>query len=208
MNKFAKNSATLLAAVIFICFLFFNQTVYAQEKTLKVLEAEGVIANADIGTDSCKIYLLTDDKKDLTFILTPGIDFLTKDEQKEYLDYRKTLPSKSFPTITDVGSRVRLKYIDKGSFYFVKYEVISAPKNLWITIIATVKDKSEAYKKKHEAYKQGFFPDVLASSDYPALKPGYYVVVAAVADNLFLALVNQRWLRAKGWPGAYSKKIR
>lgn len=208
MNKFEKNAAILLAVVIFICLLFLNRTVCAQEKTLKILEAEGVITNADIGTDSCKIYLLTDDKKDLTFVLTPGIDFLAQDEQKEYLDYRKTLPGKSFPTIVDVGSRVRLKYIDKGSFYFVKYEVISLPKNLWITIIATVKDKSEAYKKKHMAYKQGFFPDVLSSSDYPALKPGYYVVVAAVTDNLRLALENQKILRTKGWQDAYSKKIK
>lgn len=208
MNKLKKNETALLIAVIFICFLFFNQTVCAQEKTLKILEAEGVITNADIGADSCKIYLLTDDKKDLTFILTPGIDFLAKDEQKEYLYYRKTLSGKSFPTIIDVESRARVKYIDKGAFYFLKYEVMSAPKNLWITIIATVKDKSEAYKKKHEAYKQGFFPDVLISSDYPALKPGYYVVVAAVADNLSLALENQKRMRAKGWSGAYSKKIR
>ncbi|MFH1453530.1 MAG: hypothetical protein ABIH00_06090 [Armatimonadota bacterium] len=184
------------------------QAVPQNENKLNIGQIEGRIIKAVIGTDSCEVTLRTADKKTRIFSITPSLDFLTKEEQEQYFKERERLPGKEWPVIADMGSKIHLWYIGGGHNYIIKYKVLSAPEHMWFTIIASTKDQAVAQDKKWQAYRQGFFPDILLSSDYPALKPGYYIVVVSVADNKDQAVKNQKTAKEKGWTDAYSKKIR
>jgi len=179
-------------------------------KKLKVKNVEGKLIKALIGNDSCVIDIKTDRGNVITCSFRPNLDWMTKAQQSEYKNLLKTLPGKRWPTILDLNSYIRVWYAKSGnnSNFLLKYQVLRAPKKLWVTIIASKKDSSKAHTLKHKAYTKGFHPDVILSSNHSNLRPGYYVVIVGAFDSKDKAVLNTKKARKMGWKDAYIKRIR
>lgn len=202
-----KNNFLAVLLAFFISTCLMAGTALA-ENSLKIEKEEGKIVTMEVGTDSAEIFIITTEGGTKSFKITPSIDWMTKSEQEEYYKIMKELPGKSWPTIADTWSQVRVWYINKTYPFLLKYKVLSLPKELWFTIIASVKNIQDAQNIKLKAYKQGFYPDILKSEDFPALRSGYYIVVVGVFNNKQSAIECIELAKKNGWKDAYSKKVK
>lgn len=193
-------------AVIFT--IIFTGALFAASNSPLIKQAEGKFIKAEIGTDSCAVYIVDENGKNIFLKITPSTDWMSAREYKEYEKAKNTLPGKKWPTIADTASRVRAWYIDGAYKFLIKYEVLSAPKALWFVIAASASNEADAAAKKSQAHKQGYYPDIIKSSDFPKLKPGYYIIVLGAFENAPDAQKYALDAKYRGFKDAYAKQAR
>lgn len=200
---------TSISGLLLCLILMSTMITGAKADTFHVKKVQGKLVKMLIGNDSCVIEMETTDGSAINLRQVSNLDGWTMEQQKEYRRLIKDLPGKSWPTLTDLHSKAAAWYIDEGKTkILIKYKIISYPQELWITIISSQKDSSQAHSAKHKAYLQGFIPDVIFSSDYARLRPGYYIVIVGAFEKKPLALRSLQTAKGKGWKDAYIKRIR
>jgi predicted nucleic acid-binding Zn ribbon protein len=76
----------------------------------------------------------------------------------------------------------------------------------WTAILSSVRSESDARAAKARVASSGEPAGVLFSSDYPGLRPGYWVVYSGSFPTEPAAEAHARDLTGS-WPGAYAKRI-
>ncbi len=122
------------------------------------------------------------------------------------------------PSILDIGSQVEVTYFQ--DFYLLDYRVVARPRHLWIAIAASqpISDSKPSqfwnWKLRWEessGSEQGrpgtCWADTLNSSDYRALRPGYWILAAGGFTSLARAEACRRQAVALGHKDAYIRKL-
>ncbi len=76
----------------------------------------------------------------------------------------------------------------------------------WTAILSSVRSESDARAAKARVASSGEPAGVLFSSDFPGLRPGYWVVYSGSFPAESAAEAHARDLSGS-WPGAYAKRI-
>jgi hypothetical protein len=76
----------------------------------------------------------------------------------------------------------------------------------WTAILSSVRSESDARAAKARVASAGEDAGVLFSSDYPGLRPGFWVVYSGSFPSQAAAEAHARSLSGS-WPGAYAKRI-
>ncbi|MCD4784838.1 MAG: hypothetical protein K8T10_13565 [Candidatus Eremiobacteraeota bacterium] len=209
-KQFLFRKTYLFFLALLICLMFFSAKNIEAAGNLKTVKVKGEFLGGEIGSDSCQIYIKNTAGKIIRCQIIASLDWMTSRQRDEYRKLKRTLPGRSWPTLTDTHSTVKawcIKMSD-GSLFLVKYSVLSKPVPLWITIIASTKSRNRANSIKYKAYKSGFHPDIINSSNYSKLRSGYFVVITGAFDEQHKALSAAKKAQNKGWKDAYIKRIR
>lgn len=76
----------------------------------------------------------------------------------------------------------------------------------WTAILSSVRDEADARAAKSRVAASGEPAGVLRSSDFPDLRPGYWVVFSGRYDDRAEAIAQATRLRP-GFPGAYARRL-
>jgi hypothetical protein len=173
----------------------------------------GTMKELRAGTDSFELLLAGERGEAVTFTSGSGAFESLEPGEREDLKAlersspRGMWPGKTWPTAADLGSRVRIHFVKKYRI-FLSYEVVRKPESLWVCIVASVKTRNEAEEVRHRIAGQGFSSyDCLNSSDYPALKAGFFVVICGASPSPGGAEVLREQAWRKGCADAYVKKL-
>lgn len=172
---------------------------------VRVERYTGVLTKAEIGIDSSVIRVGS-----MTFSNGPG-DFegASPKDRAAYENAMKRLPGKFWPTYGDIGARVAVHYMRAhGANVLLKYQVLSRPAQTWFVIIASETQSNRASHIKMQTYDKGLAGEVIASKDYPNLRPGYWIVVVGAFSDSASAASTLARARAAGWSSAYVKRAR
>lgn len=185
----------------------------ATSRELRLSKIEGVVTSFSSGPDAFMLTLTDSSGKTKVFNERPSsLEVFSQEEKKELEAMKakmagKKWPGSYFPTVMDLYSSVRIWYIDSPECY-LSYEVLKRPQTLWLSIVASSKDNMQAYSSKDRLRDQGFETcEVLISTPYKSLKPGFYVVVNGACRSEAEAQKICTLSRQKGWKDAYIKKV-
>jgi len=180
---------------------------------LAIDTVSGTMKELRAGTDSFELLLAGERGEAVTFTCGSGaFESLEPGERKELQALERSSPGgvwpgKTWPTAADLGSRVRIHFVKKYRL-FLSYEVVARPESLWVCIVASSKTRNEAEGVRHRIAWQGFSSyDCLNSSDYPALKAGYFGVICGASPSPGGAEALREQARRKGYADAYIKKL-
>ncbi|MBI3925597.1 MAG: hypothetical protein HY319_08660 [Armatimonadetes bacterium] len=164
---------------------------------------EGGVREVRNGPDSCVLQLETTEGP-VTVRKTSNLD----DLPPEYRTWLLAQKASRRPSLTDVGSQARARVLWAADDpILVDFQILRPAAPLWVVIVHSGHQVSEAWQLASSASALGFACDVIDSSEYPALRPGYQVVLAGAFtrhNEAEAALARAR----KHWPGAYLRKLR
>ncbi len=155
----------------------------------------------------------------LTIHAGAALEGLTESERSEFdrldAELTRTAPTgKSFPSVTDTHSRVRIWYLVGGNVgkrpVMLRMQPLQEQVPLWGVVIASLRPPAgtSALDLQIQAEQRGFPAGRFSSSAFPRLRRGYEVVVAGVFPTEAQAEACRRKARQAGYADAYLRRIR